>query len=197
MRTFALSTACLSILLAVSACSSTTSSTQKTTENTTTETSTTSATLAPATAVPIIPTSNTPALTGILWKVDRVDESPVSVADDRSAPFIQLNKQDGSLTGFSGCNRIFGKFTESTDNHLSLQIASTKMACIDAEKQQLENKIQQALNETTSYQFKDKQLSFYDAKQQERLIFNNAGNAPATDVPPANAQSNHSAIPQG
>lgn len=196
MRQFALSTACLGILFIVSACSTTTSTTQKTTDNITTETTTPSTTLAPTTALPTTPVNNTPSLTGIIWKVDRVDETPVLAADSRSAPFIQLDKQKATLTGYTGCNRIFGQFTESTNNTLKLQVASTKMACIDAEKQQLENKIQHALNETTSYQFKDKQLSFYDAKQQERLIFNNAGNAAAADVPPANAQSNSTTAPQ-
>lgn len=183
MRTLALSSACLALLLGISACS-----TPAVSNNAPNSSPNIPKIDHGATATPVVPIVEN-ALTGIIWKVDRVDSTPVSAADNRSAPFIQLNKQDNSLSGFSGCNRIFGKFVESAGNQVQLQVASTKMACIDAEKQLLENKIQQALNDTVSYQFKDKQLYFYDAKQQQRLVFNNAGHAAIDDVPPANAQT--------
>lgn len=183
MRTLALSSACCVTLLAISACSTPVA------PNTTQIAPKIDATNMPSSVAPMTENS----LTGIIWKVSQVDTTPVTSAeaDSRHAPSIQLNKQGNTLNGFTGCNRIFGKFIESANNALQLQVASTRMACIDADKQLLESKIQQALNETVSYQFKDKQLRFYDVKQQERLVFIHAGHAAVDSVPPANAQSSN------
>ena len=46
-------------------------------------------------------------------------------------PFINLNLEDRSFSGNSGCNSIRGKFTVSNENYIAFDknFVSTKMAC--------------------------------------------------------------------
>lgn len=114
-------------------------------------------------------------LAGIIWQITAVNGKPIPAAE--RPPYMSF--VNNTMSGFTGCNRVFGQvqianIQESTAN-IQLQLASTKMACVQRQKQIMETAILQALNSTVRYTQDGKQLYFYDAKQQRHLTLTAAG----------------------
>jgi len=70
------------------------------------------------------------ALTGIDWKLTRLGDAPVVVADPSRQPSLTLTT-DGRISGFDGCNRLAGGYQVAGGSIAFSQMASTKMACLD------------------------------------------------------------------
>ncbi|PWB78297.1 MAG: hypothetical protein C3F15_02100 [Holophagae bacterium] len=72
----------------------------------------------------------TAELTGSIWRLTRLGDPPVIVAESERRPHLTL-AADGRLAGFDGCNRMAGSYQASGRSIAFGQLASTKMACID------------------------------------------------------------------
>jgi len=97
---------------------------------------------------------NGPFLENTRWKLTKLDAESISTPASGKEIYIQFNK--GKIDGFSGCNKIGGKY-KTSDNSLKItDIISTKMACPEMK---MENTFTQALSKTESYTLKDKILS--------------------------------------
>ncbi len=97
---------------------------------------------------------NGTSLENIRWKLTKLDAETISTPTNGKEIYIQLNK--GKIDGFSGCNKIGGKYKINDNNLKITDIISTKMACPEMK---LENTFTQALSKTESYTLKDKTLS--------------------------------------
>jgi len=86
-----------------------------------------------------------------------------SIAIDSERPvYIEFDKSAERVSGFGGCNRFFANFT-THKNELSIKaVASTKMACINKEKNKTENILFQKLSKVTSYQIVNDHLTLFE-----------------------------------
>jgi len=86
-------------------------------------------------------------------------------------PSIQFDAQAKRFLGADGCNNIQGSF-ESQGAILRLgAVASTKMACIGKDNNDLSRQYANALAATTNYQLKGHELKFLDASGQVLVTF--------------------------
>ncbi|NAR37348.1 META domain-containing protein [Acinetobacter haemolyticus] len=86
-------------------------------------------------------------------------------------PSIQFDAQAKRFFGADGCNNIQGSF-ESQGAILRLgAVASTKIACIGKDNNDLSRQYANALAATTNYQLKGHELKFLDASGQVLVTF--------------------------
>ncbi len=69
-------------------------------------------------------------LAGVDWKLTRLGDMAVVVAEPRRQPSLTLTA-DGRVAGFDGCNRFAGSYQVTGRSIAFGQMASTKMACLD------------------------------------------------------------------
>jgi heat shock protein HslJ len=70
-------------------------------------------------------------LVGAFWKLTRLGENAVVVAEPARQPNLTL-AADGRVAGFTGCNRMAGSYQVTGRSIAFGQMASTKMACLEA-----------------------------------------------------------------
>lgn len=65
------------------------------------------------------------------WRVEKLNGQIVSLKSNiQKLPFLTLEKENNSLSGFGGCNTFAGKYKGIDSSRIELSnIASTKMAC--------------------------------------------------------------------
>lgn len=80
------------------------------------------------------------------WKLKSIGVDANDTMVIARAPEIQFNIQDGSVAGFSGCNRFHGGIEVTGDSIVFKQLASTLMACADAEMK-LEDRFLKSITE--------------------------------------------------
>ena len=103
-------------------------------------------------------------LYGTGWVVTKLNGQPlVSASDARNIPSLQLDKATKRFGGADGCNRIMGTYTISK-NQLSFgPIASTMMACLDSNNNELSRNYTDALKKVASFKLGDKALILLDS----------------------------------
>lgn len=96
------------------------------------------------------------ALEDVRWDVSEIGGKKVVTSGD--IPYIQLS--NAGISGFSGCNQIFGKY-ESKEHKLKFsELGMTKMACTEDSVIEIENGILNALKKTDGFEIKDGALHF-------------------------------------
>jgi heat shock protein HslJ len=110
--------------------------------------------------------STTSTLAGTQWNLQTLDGKTVK----NSRP-LTISFEDGRLNGFSGCNRFFGHYTDSTDGVFSTgQLGATKMACGDG-RDQLEQHYLEQLAASKLYAISLGQLHLLDPKRKILMVF--------------------------
>jgi heat shock protein HslJ len=86
------------------------------------------------------------------WRLVELNARPTLVAGGANDPFIRFEVDSSRVTGHAGCNRFFGGFTygEGQSLHFSA-LGSTRMACVDANRNQQEIDFMAALSSTQRY----------------------------------------------
>jgi copper homeostasis protein (lipoprotein) len=103
----------------------------------------------------------TAALTGTFWKLTRLGDTAVMVAEPSRQPSLTL-AVDGRVAGFTGCNRMAGSYQVAGRSITFGQMASTKMACIDG--MELEAAFAAALDRARSHRIVGQHLDLFDAE---------------------------------
>ena len=63
------------------------------------------------------------------WYISQVNDSTVK-SPDEEWPYLDLNTQQGSLSGNLGCNQVMGNFTFNDKGQIAFEnLASTRMMC--------------------------------------------------------------------
>ncbi len=103
-------------------------------------------------------------LYGTGWVVTKLNGQPLITANEaRNIPSLQLDKKTKRFAGADGCNRITGTYTINK-NQLSFgPIASTLMACIDSNNNELSRNYTDALKKVASYKLEEKALFLLDS----------------------------------
>lgn len=110
--------------------------------------------VATASAVPLVNTN---------WRLthlgDRVIENPAG----GNAVALQLQPTNMRLTGFAGCNRMFGGYLLDADQLKFDQVGATKMACVDESRMKLEQEYFQMLSAVARWKITGSSLELLDA----------------------------------
>jgi heat shock protein HslJ len=101
------------------------------------------------------------------WRLVSIDAQPVIPSEDpRQSVQIVFDGTNKRVAGSGGCNRISGGY-QRTGTQLKIgPLVSTRMACLDAGRGQLETRFLAALQATTSYSLAGSELVLLDGRGQ-------------------------------
>jgi heat shock protein HslJ len=114
--------------------------------------------LCPDTWVSEIPATDAVRLFEVKWRLSEVN----GVALTTPNPYLRFEGAAKIWSANGGCNKVAGRFEIDGTNLTILSSASTKMACLDAEAQQVETDFLKALSQVTRFELKDNSLRLYD-----------------------------------
>jgi heat shock protein HslJ len=95
------------------------------------------------------------------WKLVRLGDTPVQVADKQREPYLVFSSSEPRLSGHGGCNRATGSFEVDGDRLKIGPMAATRMACPDGMEQ--EQRFLQAIQNVASYRIRGSHLDMMDA----------------------------------
>jgi copper homeostasis protein (lipoprotein) len=101
-------------------------------------------------------------LAGVDWKLTRLGDMAVVVAEPRRQPSLTL-AADGRIAGFDGCNRLAGSYQVTGASITFSPLASTKMACLDG--MEVERAFADALGRARSFRIVGTHLELMDADE--------------------------------
>jgi heat shock protein HslJ len=114
--------------------------------------------LCPDTWVSENPATDAERLFEAKWRLSDVNGVAVTTPN----PYLRFEGAAKIWSANGGCNKVAGRFEIDGTNLTILISASTKMACLDAEAQQLETDFLKALSHVTRFELTDKSLRLYD-----------------------------------
>ena len=102
---------------------------------------------------------------GPVWRLEQLGGETVPPGNDpQRAAQLQFDRATGRVSGSGGCNRVSGTYERSGSALKLGQLASTRMACVDAARGTSETQFFAALQATASYRLQDgSRLSLLDA----------------------------------
>jgi heat shock protein HslJ len=99
-------------------------------------------------------------LAGGVWRLTHLGDEAVAHPPERR-PYLEFEAETNRISGFTGCNRMFGEF-DAEEGGLSFgAIGMTKMACMDT--MDLERSFLEVLEATASWRVDDGGLELHDA----------------------------------
>jgi heat shock protein HslJ len=107
-----------------------------------------------ASAVPLVSTN---------WRLTLLGDRVIDNADGPSAVGLQLQPENMRLTGFAGCNRMFGGYLLNADQLKFDQVGATKMACLDESRMKLEQEYFTMLSAVARWKITDRTLELADS----------------------------------
>jgi copper homeostasis protein (lipoprotein) len=96
------------------------------------------------------------------WKLTRLEDKPVILAEKQREPSLVFRSEQSRLTGFGGCNNLAGSYTLK-GNELTLgRIAATRKACLEG--LDIEGAFFKALEKVRTWKIFGEHLELYDAE---------------------------------
>ena len=115
--------------------------------------------------------SEEPSLFGTEWKLERIGSSKMKYEEERDRITLLMTMEPENVSGFSACNRYFGKFSIKKNKLVFKEMAATQMACPE-QKMNLEDRYLQTLNKVNNYLIENDTL-FLKNDDRVLLIFSN------------------------
>jgi len=105
-----------------------------------------------------------------IWVLEAMNGNAVSKEEfgGRDLPNMEININNNRFSGFSGCNRMTGGIFYEEDLLRFTQVASTRMACPNMDK---ENEFLSALQASTSYKLENNRLYLSTPSEENLLVF--------------------------
>ncbi|NPC54114.1 META domain-containing protein [Caenimonas sp. S4] len=100
-------------------------------------------------------------LRGTYWKLVRLGETPVRVAEKQPEPHLILANLDLRISGSGGCNGLRGSFELDGDKLRFRGVASTRMACLAGMEQ--EQRFLKSMEKAQRYRISGSHLDMLDA----------------------------------
>jgi heat shock protein HslJ len=107
-----------------------------------------------------------PGIFGRRWRLSTIKGVAVAGGD----AYIEFDQANKRFTGNTGCNRMSGQFELSGNQIKPSRVISTKMACLDSGKMQVESDFTRALESVTRFELDNNNLRLF-ADGQEVLTF--------------------------
>ncbi|MCL4281410.1 MAG: META domain-containing protein [Flavobacteriales bacterium] len=97
------------------------------------------------------------------WVLEQLGGAAVAMPEGREMPYIEIDSTGQNLTGYAGCNRVFGAMRIWGDSIAFPGLASTRMYC--EETQKTEDSFLEALNNARTFAIKGDQLVLSGGKE--------------------------------
>lgn len=108
-----------------------------------------------------------------VWRLTRLGQQPVAASGDPQRD-AQVRFDGTRVSGSGGCNRITGGYLREGGTLRIGPLAATRMACLDAERGQLESAFVDALQATAGYSLLGgNQLTLLDASGRTLAVLEN------------------------
>ncbi|MBP9926447.1 MAG: META domain-containing protein [Cyclobacteriaceae bacterium] len=102
----------------------------------------------------LVGVSNERSIENTYWVLTEINGTPLIINDARK-PFIELNAETKSISGFCGCNLLSGGY-QITGNKINFTSAVTRMFC--QETMEIETNFLQALAVANTFEIKEQDL---------------------------------------
>jgi putative lipoprotein len=110
-------------------------------------------------------------LTQTNWRLAQLGAEVIPNPPGDHAVAIQLQAQNSRVTGFAGCNRMFGGYSLNGDTLKFDQVGATKMACLEEDRMQLEGRFFEMMSQVARWKITDSTLELLDAGGQSLATF--------------------------
>lgn len=115
--------------------------------------------------------SSAMSLGGPKWYLQSIGSQVISAEQVKAnPPYVEFNVSENRYFGSGGCNRFTGGFTKTGKSLKLGPAASTKMACLQGNIQEIETKFFQAMGQVTRYSITGTTLTLYQ-DDQPLLVF--------------------------
>lgn len=105
------------------------------------------------------------------WRLTHLGGQVLTNPPGATAISLQLQPDNPRVTGFAGCNRMFGAYLLNGDQLKFDQIGATRMACLDESRMKLEQDYFQALSQVAGWKITDSSLELLDAGGETLTTF--------------------------
>ena len=105
---------------------------------------------------------------GKRWRLSTIKGVAITGGD----AYIEFDQANKRFTGNTGCNRMSGQFELSGSQIKPSRVISTRMACLDSGKMQVESDFTRALESVTRFELDNNNLRLF-SDGQEVLTFVN------------------------
>ena len=106
------------------------------------------------------------SLTGTYWKLKELNGQPASPGADEKELHMVLTSDDSRVSGFSGCNRFMGGYSQDNKQIQFGPLAGTMMACMKGMEQ--EQTFLKTLESSVHFSITGEELTLYGA--DDKLI---------------------------
>lgn len=106
----------------------------------------------------------TAPLVNTQWRLTQLGDQVVGGSDGANAVGLQLQAQNLRVTGFGGCNRMFGGYSLDGDQLKFDQVGATKMACLDESRMRLEQSYFDMLSRVARWKITAGNLTLLDTE---------------------------------
>lgn len=115
-----------------------------------------------ASSVPLVNTS---------WRLTQLGGVMVDNPPGERAISLQLQSQNPRVVGFAGCNRMFGGYLLNGEMLKFDQMGATKMACLDDQRMQLEQRYFEVLSRVSQWKITGSTLELRDGEGTPQALF--------------------------
>ena len=105
--------------------------------------------------------SATSPLQETYWKLTRLGDKPVVLAEKQREPSVVFRSEQNRVTGFGGCNSFTGGYKLDGSELALTGVAATRMACMQG--MDIEGALFQAFEKVRTYKILGQHLELYDA----------------------------------
>jgi heat shock protein HslJ len=98
------------------------------------------------------------------WNLAQLGDQVISGSEGANAVGLKLDAQNPRVTGFGGCNRMFGGYSLNGDELKFEQVGATKMACLDPSRMRLEQSYFDMLSRVARWKITDSSLALLDTE---------------------------------
>lgn len=114
------------------------------------------------------------------WRLTQLGDQVVQNPEGGDFIGLRLQAQGSRATGFSGCNRMFGAYALDGQSLKFAEVGGTKMACMDANRMQLEQRYLEMFRAVTGWRIADRTLELLDANGSAVATFVASAAPPVT-----------------
>jgi heat shock protein HslJ len=118
---------------------------------------------APPAAAPAVANASSAPLADSQWRLLTLANKAIVNPPGQQQVYFVLQPRNTGVTGFSGCNRMFGRYALDGETLKFDAMGGTKMACTDAARTDLENRFLAMFAEVASWKITDRVLQLVDA----------------------------------
>ena len=111
------------------------------------------------------------SLTDTYWKLVEIEGQEASLGAGQLELHMVLTSDGHRVRGFSGCNRFTGSYERNGDRIQLAQLASTRMACVDADAMEQEQRFLNRLREAQRFTIHGDELAIYSGDAHLVLRF--------------------------